>query len=282
MNRRPLPVLFSALLFGSLCALGAGARQASPGVPSQEIEADDGSERRAKATIQRLLEAQGGQERVEALKGFEFRLIDVDVQPPATEGAAPVEIPAQPIQVALWSDPEDRRVRLAETIDLGEGQQELVRVAAQGGVLVTVDGEPRASESLAEEARAKALELLLVLDLVRGVLDGQVIAQDDGRRTRDGVEYDCLQLRFPEGRGVLDTFRIYVDEAGLVRRCDHFDGLTGLRKATLELHDYLEVAQVQLPQRIDFFDREFELQRYWKLVGLAVDPEWPAGHFELE
>lgn len=233
--------------------------------------------------VGRLLATQGGQERVEALVGFDFSLVDVTIEPPEQEDGEAVERPRPPIRVSVGIDPSERRVRMEERLDLGQGEVELVRVAAPDGLRVAIDGIDRPSQQLALEGRAQAAELLLVLDLQWGVLLGQVIASADAPRTRDGVEYDCLQARFGEGRGIADPFRLYLDrQSGLVRRVDQFDVADRRRKATLLFDEFVVVDGFSLPTRVQFLDRERIVRRRWELDFQAVDPDWPADHFAVQ
>lgn len=279
MHHRRLTAPALAFVF----AAAAAARPAPVLAPTQdqvEVEVESGSA--LPRVVGRLLATQGGQERVEGLRGFDFQFTDVVIQYPDGAEGEPLEVPGPRMAVSLATDPADRAIRLVQQIDLGDGPQELVRVASAAGSGVRIGDEVRESEQLAVEARNIAVEMMLLHDLVWGLLNGQVTGTDDGVRTRDGIQYDTVQVRFSEGRGVADTFRLYLDrESGLVRRCDHFDGADLRRKATLLFQGYVEDRGIQAPTRIDFLDRDRRLSRYWLFEELVVDPEWGEGHFEV-
>ncbi|MHC4892207.1 MAG: hypothetical protein ACYTFV_02375 [Planctomycetota bacterium] len=278
------PLLATALGVVSLGALAAFAAPA----PHQE-SGDDGPSIDVKVAtdlvpkVDRLLATQGGQERVEALVGFDFVFTDIDVEAPLEEGGEAREIPGEPIRMSIGLNPTDRRVRMAQTLRSGDNTQELVRIAASDGMGVFIDGESRSSDQLAAEARDIALQVLVVLDLQWGLLNGQVSATDDGARTRDGVEYDSVRVLFPESRGMQDPFRIYMDrETGLVRRADQYSALTSRRRATLFFESWAVVDGLHLPQRVSFFDRDRQLERIWTFEGFEVDPEWSEDHFSID
>ena len=277
-HRFPLLLPLALLAGAAASPLQEGAGQGSGG-----IEAVGRRSAELQPIVQRQLASNGGAERVEALIGFDLAFTDVAVEDPAEEGGERVERPGETIQMSIGMAVSDRRVRMVQPLATGDTEREMVRIAAGEGMAVLIDGERRDSEELANEARGIAIELLVVLDLVWGLVNGQINATPGVPRKRDGVTYDTVEAQFPEGRGLASAFRLYYDtESGLLRRCDQFNLSDGRRVVTLLFDDYVAGKGIQMPTRVSFLDRDRVLQRYWRFDGLAVDPEWPDTHFSVE
>ncbi|QDU69217.1 hypothetical protein [Engelhardtia mirabilis] len=238
----------------------------------------------ASAALQRsplvtlLLQAHGGQERVEALKGVRFELTQVTMPAPTEADPEPAPVSAEPVRFSIqYAGDGGRLVRLEQRA----GESDLVRLASGGGASVWIDGEARSSAELGLEAQGMAAEMFVVLDLVWGMVNGQVVSEPSGRKRRDDVDYLTARVTFPPSRSVPSIYLLYVNpKTGLVDRADVFDEKSLRRMATISFGGYVALDGPQVPTQITFSDRDKRPLVRWELSGAEINPTWPEGHFE--
>lgn len=224
-----------------------------------------------------LLEAHGGQDAVEGFEGLRLELERFSYPEPTEAEPEPAPEPGETVGLSVrYAGEGERSVRMGQKA----GDSDLVRIAGSRSAKVWIDGSERPSADLAGEARALGGQVFLVLDLVLGALNGQVVTEPSGRRTRNGISYVTMQATFPANRGIPSIYLLYVNpQTGLVDRADIFDHESLRREATVEFSAYHESDSVRIPGEVLFMDRDRVKKARWVVGPPALNPAWPEGHF---